>query len=542
MGASRLVPFLLVPLALVASSSPPPALTPAVAGPYHVAGSRLIDGNGRPYRVTGTRLAPLTSSDTDIAGAPGEFGPLSATTIVTIRQRVNMNAVRLPLNASLYLNDAAYRKRARAVADVSNRLELLVILEADETSPEFWSALASDFCDDPDVFFALPSGATQDSVDAIRAAKASQPIVSAGLNLKDPNLIAEVTPNYSASADEWDRIARIAETRPVLADGMDPELFTTSSECSAFPSDPSAAAAAIERKLTFLDAHNISWTISSFQPGKMISDYRYLIGTRLERGWTCQQQKPDPAVGIGVAVLSHLWRTTPDGLFPVNCMLGGFAVARGAVVSMYGPTLAGHKESPKPGTWPTHLGGVSIRVTDSTGVARLAPMLYAGGGWQIINFMVPPASALGPADVTIIRDDGSSTAGRIVVTDLGPGLWTRNHESRGEVVGKVTQRFRDGRIRIFDAAKPIPLAANVRTTIRMPGTGFRYVHSRDSLRVTIGGQPAKVVAFGPAGGAPYDDQLTIEIPNELKDAGLVDVWFTADGVLSNVVQLNLGKS
>jgi uncharacterized protein (TIGR03437 family) len=185
---------------------------------------------------------------------------------------------------------------------------------------------------------------------------------------------------------------------------------------------------------------------------------------------------------------------------------------------------------------------VSIRVTDSKGVGHLARMLYTGGGWQIINFMVPPASALGPADVTILRDDGSTTTGRIVVTDVTPGLWTNNAESRGGVVGKVTQRFRNGRVRVLDAAKPIPLAANVRTTIGMTGTGFRYVHSRDSLRVTIGGKPAKVLSFGPAGGTPYDDQLTVEIPNGLKDAGLVDVWFTADGVLSNVVQLNFGKS
>lgn len=542
MAVLRLVPFLLAPLALVASSSPPPALTPAVAGPYHVEGARLIDGHGRPYRITGTRLAPLTSSGMDITGTPGEFGPLSATTIVTIRQRVNMNAVRLPLDASLYLSDFAYRKRARAVADVSNHLELLVILEADTSSPEFWNALASDFCDDPNIFFALPAGATQDSVDAIRAARASQPIVASDPDLKDTNLIAEVTPGYTTSSDELDPIAHVAESRPVLADGMDPGFFTGSRECSAVPTDPAAAAAMIERRLTFFDDHNVSWTISSFQPGKMISDYRYLIGTRLERGWTCKQQKPDLAVGIGVAVLSHLWRTSPDGLFPVNCMLGGFAVARGAVVSIYGPTLADHQESPKPGTWPYHLGGVSIRVTDSKGVARLAHMLYAGGGWQIISFMVPPASALGPADVTIVRDDGSTTTGRIVVTDVAPGLWTTNAESRGGVVGKVTQHFRDGRVRVSDAAKPIPLAANVRTTVRMPGTGFRYVHSRSSVQVTIGGKPAKVVSFGPDTGTPYDDQLTVEIPNELKDAGDVDVWFTVDGVLSNVVRLNFGKS
>lgn len=542
MAVSRLVPLLLVPLGLGAAPPAPPTLTPAVSGPYHVDGARLIDSHDHPYLIAGTRLAPLTSSDKDITGSPAEFGPLSATTIVTIRQRVNMNAVRLPLDAALYLKDRAYRERARGVADVSNRLELLVLLEAESSSPEFWSVLARNFCEDPNVFFALPEGAGQSAVEAIRAAGAAQPIVSGNLELKDANLIAELTTHFTSSPDELDRIARIAGTRPVLADGLDPEFFTTSSECSVFPSEPAAASTLIERTLSFFDDHSISWTVSSFVPGKMISDYRYLIGTRLERGWTCTEQKPDLSVGIGIAVLSHLWRTSPDGLFPVNCMLGGFVVARGAVVSTYGPTLADHRESPKPGTWPYHLGGVSIRVTDSKGVARLARMLYAGGGWQIISFMVPPASALGPADVTILRDDGSTTTGQIVITDVAPGLWTGNHESRGEVVGRVTQRLPNGRVRVFDAEKPIPLAANVRTTIRMPGTGFRYVKSRNSVQVTIGGKSVKVVSFGPDTTTPYDDQLTVEIPEALKDAGNVDVWFTVDGVLSNVVRLNFGRS
>jgi hypothetical protein len=72
-------------LCLSCAYAAPPTLTPAVSEPYHAEGSRLIDSQGRPYLVNGTRLAPVTSSDTDITGAPGEFGPLSATTIVTIR-------------------------------------------------------------------------------------------------------------------------------------------------------------------------------------------------------------------------------------------------------------------------------------------------------------------------------------------------------------------------------------------------------------------------------------------------------------------------
>ncbi len=553
---SRHIAFLLfLPLAIAAPSSTPPSLTQPVSGPYHVQGSNLIDSRGLLYQIHGTRLAPVTSSDTDLTGAPGEFGPLSPTTIVTIRQRLNMNAVRLPVDCALYLEAPAFRRRTRIVVETANRLELLVILESNANSPEFWTAIAQDFRTDPNVFFAIPAALTGDAaqraVDGIRAAGAEQPIVVGDTHIKDPNLVIQVMARYADPPDELDRIARLAETVPVLADGMDPHFFADTAECKAFPADPADATTLTEQRLTFFDQHNISWTVSSFQPGKLIADYRYLIGTRLERGWSCTSQAPDPSAGIGLTVLSHLWKTTPGGLFPVNSMLGGFVVARGAVVSTYGPTLADHREVPKPGTYPYSLGGVSIRVTDSKGVSRFAPLLYAGGGWQIISFVVPAASAVGPADVVIVRKDGSSTTGRIVITDVAPGLWTKNGESRGEVIGQVTQRFPDGAIRTFEAstcgkngcrAVPIPLSANTKTTVRMIGTGFRYVHGHGNVQVTIGGKPAKVVSFGPGPGTFYNDQLTVELPNELRGAGDIDLWFTVDGVLSNVVRLNCGKA
>ena len=552
--SARFALILCVPLGGAAASSTPPSITAAVAGPYHVEGARVIDSHGQPYLVKGTRLAPVTSSDSDLAGAPGEFGALSGTTIVTVRQRLNMNAVRLPVDPTLYLHERAFRERARTVAGTANHLELLLILESATGSPAFWTAIAGDFRDNPNVFFALPPDlgreASQCALDAIRGTGARQPVIAGDADLTDPNLILEVNPHYAAVPAELERFAKLGETRPVLADGMDPGFFTNSAECRAFPPDPAEASALIEQRLTFFDNHRISWTISSFQPGKLISDYRYLIGTRLESGWSCGGQA-DLAAGMGLVVLSHLWNTTPGGLFPVNCMLGGFAVARGAVISTYGPTLADHREEHKPGIYPYTLGGVSIRVTDSRGVSRLAPLLYAGGGWQIISFVVPANAATGPADVTIERTDGSTVTGRIVVTDVAPGLWTNNAESRGEVTGQVTQRFANGKVHSFAATTcgktgcrsvPIPLSASATTTVRMVGTGFRHVNAKPDIRVTIGGRRARVVSFGRDPSAPFNDQLTVEIPSGLKGAGEVDLWFTVDGVLSNVVRLNVGSA
>jgi len=49
---------------------------------------------GRPFLVRGTELPTLTLSRADIAGDGKEFGAFSASGLISIRQRLNMNAVR----------------------------------------------------------------------------------------------------------------------------------------------------------------------------------------------------------------------------------------------------------------------------------------------------------------------------------------------------------------------------------------------------------------------------------------------------------------
>ena len=57
----------------------------------------------------------------DISGLAPSFGAWSATTLITIRQRLNMNAVRLPVLPQAYLADAAYRGRVREIAETQKQ-------------------------------------------------------------------------------------------------------------------------------------------------------------------------------------------------------------------------------------------------------------------------------------------------------------------------------------------------------------------------------------------------------------------------------------
>ena len=114
------------------ASNPPLSVTAAPAGPYHVAGARIIDLKGREYLIRGTQMPVVTGKRWDMEGDGVQFGPFSPSSFITIRQRMNMNAIRVPLNAEAYVRSTEYRavvrrivregEPVRAVSDSRSRL------------------------------------------------------------------------------------------------------------------------------------------------------------------------------------------------------------------------------------------------------------------------------------------------------------------------------------------------------------------------------------------------------------------------------------
>jgi uncharacterized protein (TIGR03437 family) len=576
--------------------------TLAPSGPYRVIGNRILDSHGNPYLVRGTALPPLTLNAPPAAGEIPGFGPFSASAFITIRQRMNMNAVRLPVNAREYEESPRYRAWAQEVVRRANRFELLAILAeeplnrlAGSADFSFWAHCASDFKDNPNVFFAIspgpiaakvPVSATGSAslwrfwrnggrltdgmrfpgmaavVDAIRSAGARQPVIagtfdgeaflqglSPELLIHDADIIYETAPRYAATRterDRWTQFGYLSERVPVLVNGLDPQLDRNSAECAAFPRDPAAAGNLVEDSLTYFDTYFISWTISSLRPGRLISDYRYLNWTKLDSGWTCGEASNFN--GIAMVLLSHLWRADVHGIFAVNQTTGGFLMARGGIMTAYGPILADREMGGGGPPWPRILGNVSVRVTDSRGVRRLAPLLHTGAGWAQITFIVPEDTAPGPAEVAVVRSDGTSSAGKVMIADVAAGLWTAAHDGRGPVIGRVLQRFRDGRTTEFPAWEcsnaacrtvAIPLSESVSTAVRLEGTGFRHASPQAAIRVTVDDVSVPVISIGPLPGIGRD-QLTIQLPDSLRGRGETDLVMTVNGALSNVVRINCG--
>ncbi len=523
-----------------------PSITLAPAGPYRVAGPRLLDRQDRHYLIRGTRLPPLPLTPSP---SPGEFSPFSGTTLVTLRQRLNLNAVRLPIHATLYETNAAYRQLVQDTVARFHTFELLAILEPAETPApsSFWALCAGHFRDDPHVVFAV--GAQSAAVASVRQAGASQPILLSPDSppVSDAQLVYELRPSYATLAADRTRLTLLAAQHPVLVDGLDPDFAHDGPECAAVPPDPEQAAELLAQLLRFFDDHHLSWTISTLDRGFLIDHFGGYNWSKLDPGWTCGQ--PAANSGIGLSLLSHLWDANPLGVFTVNQPGGGLVIARGANFSTYGRILAEQELTAHGTPRPTRLGNISLRVTDSRGVARLAPLFWTGAGWASVNGLIPPDSALGPAEVAVLRTDGSLSRSRIFITDVAPALWTLPADGRGPAIAQVHQRFSDGHTARLPAGActkagcrtlPIPLTPQAVTTLRLEGSGFRFTSAKTALHVTVDGLTVPVESYGPL---PEDgrDQVTVRLPDSLIGRGEVEVFLTAHGVLSNVVQIYCGR-
>jgi uncharacterized protein (TIGR03437 family) len=546
------------------SSSKQQEITPAPAGPFHVSGNTILDSRGRAFLMRGTQLTEFHLQTVARDNRAGEdFGAHSATSLSAVRLRFNMNAVRLPVNV-LEADAAGYFAELAKVVRRANEVDLLVILAAREPgaamptarTARFWERCAAYFKDYPNVMFDVfsdPDG-MNGLIGAVRSAGANQPVVVTGWKddrmfegsvprFDDANVVYGVSPRFLNTRTDAQRDAhfgKLAESAPVIAN-WDLELHDDVA-CAAVPSDPAAAAEMVEGALDYFDAHGISWTASVLEPGKLVNDLSFHDATTLENGWTCGQ--PFKA-GLGRVIEAHMRASQERGLFAVG-EAGGADIARGAVAIAYGPILAAYDARHTGSRAPLSLGRMSVEVTDALGVTRPAGMLWASAGWGQTNFLIPRESAVGPAAMTIVRDDGSRLTSNITIADTAPGFLT-GYSCRGPAVGLATEIFRDGRksSTLVSSCKgtncktvAIPMSRGSVTRVRLVASGFRYAVSARDIEVTIGGVRVPVVSYGP--DKDGTDFVTIQIPDSLRGVGETDLLSHINGRISNAVRIYVG--
>jgi hypothetical protein len=381
-----------------AGHAPP---TPIPIPPLHVKLNQLMDSTSTVFVLRGVSMPGLEAvspTATDLANVAA----MNGFTFRVMRQRWNMNAVRLPVSAAVWKRDGqGYLDRVAAVVALANSESLVVVLGAQEdaalpsaTMVDFWKACAGAFAKTPGMIFglfnepsarsipgtnagahraadwqvwrnggALTGGATavgmQDLVNAIRGTGAQQIIAAPGFQdsagfqgfgaeayLADANVMYEWHPFYDVALTDTERNANfgfLAETFPMDAGAWGMPFGHATAACTAIPQDVSQATDLLFQTLAYFDSRSVSWTVADFAPGSLIQNFTDYTATGLGP-WTCDSTS-DPRSGAGQAVL--LWMTGDPagfGSLAVNQIAsaaGGIPapVAPGQIISLYGQVI-----------------------------------------------------------------------------------------------------------------------------------------------------------------------------------------------------------
>jgi uncharacterized protein (TIGR03437 family) len=227
----------------------------------------------------------------------------------------------------------------------------------------------------------------------------------------------------------------------------------------------------------------------------------------------------------------------------------GARLAAESIVAAFGTGLATTTQAATTLPLPTNLAGTIVRVRDSAGVERQAPLFFVSP--TQINFQIPPGVAPGSATITITSGAGFVSAGTSQIAVVAPGLFTADASGEGLPAASVLRVRADGSrsnepVARFDPATnkfvavPIDLGpATDQVFLILYGTGLRNRGSLSSVTVAVGGVNAPVSYAGAQGSFVGLDQVNALLPRMLIGRGEADVVISIDGQITNTVKINL---
>ena len=233
------------------------------------------------------------------------------------------------------------------------------------------------------------------------------------------------------------------------------------------------------------------------------------------------------------------------------------AIAPGAIVASFGTLLATRLESASSQPLPTTLAGTTVKVKDSAGAERLAPLFFVSAGQ--INLIVPQDTAIGTATVTVQSGDGTTSTGKMDVKSVGISVFTANSDGQGVPAAYALRVKADNaqiseEISQFDATlgrrrvKPIDLGpAAERVFLILYLTGIRRApdpngdgNSNESVHLIGGGTELVPAYAGAQGGFAGLGQINVEIPRSLLGRGRINLIVTGPGASSNATEIEIG--
>jgi uncharacterized protein (TIGR03437 family) len=238
------------------------------------------------------------------------------------------------------------------------------------------------------------------------------------------------------------------------------------------------------------------------------------------------------------------------GTQATNVSAASFALERSAaeaITSVFGVELATATASATTLPLPTTLAGTTVKVRDSLGAERNAPLFFVSANQ--INYLVPMGTALGAATAIITAGNGKISVAALDVQIVAPALFTTNSSGQGVPTGLLL-RVRNNQ-QSFEplsqlqngsfVPRPLDLGpAGDQVFLILFGTGMRGRTSLANAVATLGGINLPVSFLGPQGDLIGVDQVNLgPLPRSLAGRGNVNLVLTVEGRAANTVLLNI---
>ncbi|HZU28449.1 MAG TPA: hypothetical protein VFA04_23185 [Bryobacteraceae bacterium] len=246
----------------------------------------------------------------------------------------------------------------------------------------------------------------------------------------------------------------------------------------------------------------------------------------------------------GIDYILPYWMARYYGVLPapyVQSSAGvSLAVAPGALATIYGSGLPAATGQAMTQPLPLTLGGATLTVTDSAGVRRAAPLLYASS--QQVNFLVPDGTADGTATFTI-ASGASSVSATALVRSIAPSLFSMSGNGSGVAAATAVEQIGSQQtgVPLFNCDASgctlVPLTLDAPVYLTLYGTGFRTVGSTSDVMVSIAGIPVPVLYAGAQPQFAGLDQINVSLPAALRGSGADEIVVTVAGQTANAVRI-----
>ncbi len=196
------------------------------------------------------------------------------------------------------------------------------------------------------------------------------------------------------------------------------------------------------------------------------------------------------------------------------------AVAPDSIAVATGGALANSTQQSQKlpnGSFPTNVGGTTVAVN-----GRAAQIFFVSPGQ--VNFLVPPQTEIGTADVVVTNSENFSSRGTVPTLRAAPGVFTKSGDGAGPGVILNSDTLQEGP---FD-----PTNGNLRLSIFTTGA-----RNAGQNLVSMGGRVVTADAVVASPDLPGLDEVHVLVPTDLRGAGAVDLFVQSDGRASNPVSI-----